>query len=74
MFNAKPIKSKKGFVADFIYIIVGLLIAVTVLPVLGNAISAYTGAYASLVRLITLVVVAGLIFVAMKFGLGGKSN
>jgi hypothetical protein len=67
--NVKKIHSKKGFIVDFIYLIIGLLIAVTVLPTLGNVVTAYTGAYASIVKLITLVTVAGLVFVALRFGL-----
>lgn len=64
--------SKKGFVQNFIYVIIGLVVAVAVLPVLSNAIDAYTGAYASLVKIITLVVIAGLIFVALSFTMGGR--
>ena len=70
-YKMNEIVTKKAFIANFIFIVVGLLIAVTVLPVLDNAINAYTGSYATLVKLVTLVVVAGLVFVGMRFGLGG---
>jgi hypothetical protein len=68
------IVTKKAFVANFIYVVVGLLIAVTVLPILDNAINSYAGSYATLIKLVTLVVVAGLVFVGMRFGLGGMSK
>lgn len=70
MFNKKM--SKRGFVQNFIYVIIGVVVAVAVLPVLNNAIDSYTGAYASLVKIITLVVIAGLIFVALSFTMGRK--
>ena len=62
---------KKAFVAQFIYAIIGLVIAFNVLPVLQNSIDEYAGDYAALVNVVLLVVIAGLIFIAMRVGFGG---
>mgnify|MGYP006921384741 CR=1 FL=1 len=61
---------KRSFIANFIYGLVGLVIGLAVLPVLQNAVDEYTGDYATLVKIIILVVVAGLVFIGMKIGFG----
>lgn len=65
---------KRAFIGNFIYAIIGLVVALAVLPVLQNSIDSYSGDYATLVKIILLVVIAGLIFVAMRFGLGSMAK
>jgi hypothetical protein len=66
--------NKKAFVAQFIYAIIGLVVALAVLPTLQNSVDEYAGDYASLVNIILLVVIAGLIFIAMRVGFGDMVN
>jgi hypothetical protein len=61
---------KRLFIGQFIYAIIGLVVAFAVLPVLQNSIDEYTGDYAALVNVVLLVVIAGLVFVALRFGMG----
>lgn len=65
---------KRAFVAQFIYAIIGLVVALAVLPTLQNSVDEYAGDYASLVNIILLVVIAGLIFIAMRVGFGDMVN